>query len=104
VVGAGLEAAKPFIKTLCEAQLELAKVAAKPTAEFPVFLDYQPDVFEAVEKAAKDKLGKALTIAGKQDRETEIESINSSVQESLSPSFEGREKEIPAALRSLTKK
>jgi len=104
VVGAGLEAAKPFIKTLCEAQLELAKVAAKPTAEFPVFLDYQPDVFEAVEKAAKDKLGKALTIAGKQERETEIESINSSVQESLSPSFEGREKEIPAALRSLTKK
>ena len=104
VVGAGLEAAKPFIKTLCEAQIELAKVAAKPTAEFPVFLDYQPDVFEAVEKAAKDKLGKALTIAGKQDRETEIESINSSVQESLSPSFEGREKEIPAALRSLTKK
>ena len=104
VVGAGLEAAKPFIKTLCEAQLELAKVAAKPTAEFPVFLDYQPDVFEAVEKAAKDKLAKALTIAGKQDRETEIESINSSVQESLSPSFEGREKEIPAALRSLTKK
>ncbi|MBU6163665.1 MAG: polyribonucleotide nucleotidyltransferase [Actinomycetales bacterium] len=104
VVGAGLEAAKPFIKTLCEAQLELTKVAAKPTAEFPVFLDYQPDVFEAVEKAAKDKLGKALTIAGKQDRETEIESINSSVQESLSPSFEGREKEIPAALRSLTKK
>ncbi len=104
VVGAGLEAAKPFIKTLCEAQIELAKVAAKPTAEFPVFLDYQPDVFEAVEKAAKDKLGKALTIAGKQERETEIESINSSVQESLSPSFEGREKEIPAALRSLTKK
>ena len=104
VVGAGLEAAKPFIKTLCEAQLELAKVAAKPTAEFPVFLDYQLDVFEAVEKAAKDKLGKALTIAGKQERETEIESINSSVQESLSPSFEGREKEIPAALRSLTKK
>jgi polyribonucleotide nucleotidyltransferase len=104
VVGAGLEAAKPFIKTLCEAQIELAKVAAKPTAEFPVFLDYQPDVFDAVEKAAKDKLGKALTIAGKQDRETEIESINSSVQESLSPSFEGREKEIPAALRSLTKK
>ena len=104
VVGAGLEAAKPFIKTLCEAQLELAKVAAKPTAEFPVFLDYQPDVFEAVEKAAKDKLGKALTIAGKQERETEIESINSLVQESLSPSFEGREKEIPAALRSLTKK
>ena len=104
VVGAGLEAAKPFIKTLCEAQLELANVAAKPTAEFPVYLDYQPDVYEAVEKAAKEKLGKALTIAGKQDRETQIDEISVSVQESLAPQFEGREKEIPAAFRSLTKK
>ena len=104
VVGAGLEAAKPFIKTLCEAQLELAKVAAKPTAEFPVYLDYQPDVYEAVEKAAKEKLGKALTIAGKQDRETQIDEISVSVQENLAPQFEGREKEIPAAFRSLTKK
>jgi polyribonucleotide nucleotidyltransferase len=104
VVGAGLEAAKPFIKTLCEAQLELAKVAAKPTAEFPVYLDYQPDVYEAVEKAAKEKLGKALTIAGKQDRETQIDEISVSVQESLAPQFEGREKEIPSAFRSLTKK
>jgi polyribonucleotide nucleotidyltransferase len=104
VVGAGLEAAKPFIKTLCEAQLELAKVAAKPTAEFPVYLDYQPEVYEAVEKAAKEKLGKALTIAGKQDRETQIDEISVSVQESLAPQFEGREKEIPAAFRSLTKK
>ena len=104
VVGAGLEAAKPFIKTLCEAQLELANVAAKPTAEFPVYLDYQPDVYEAVEKAAKEKLGKALTIAGKQDRETQIDEISISVQESLAPQFEGREKEIPSAFRSLTKK
>jgi polyribonucleotide nucleotidyltransferase len=104
VVGAGLEAAKPFIKTLCEAQLELAKVAAKPTAEFPVYLDYQPEVYEAVEKAAKEKLGKALTIAGKQDRETQIDEISVSVQESLAPQFEGREKEIPSAFRSLTKK
>ena len=66
IVGQGLEAAKPFIRTLCEAQMELAKVAAKPTAEFPVFLDYQADAFEAVEKAAKDQLAKALTISGKQ--------------------------------------
>jgi len=104
IVGQGLEAAKPFIRTLCEAQLELAKVAAKPTAEFPVFLDYQPDAFEAVEKAAKIELAKALTISGKQERETEIDRIAASVNESLAPSFEVREKEIPAAFRSLTKK
>jgi polyribonucleotide nucleotidyltransferase len=104
IVGAGLEAAKPFIKTLCEAQQQLAKVAAKPTAEFPVFLDYQPDVYEVVEKAAKDKLSKALTISSKQDRESELDEISRSTQEQIAPQFEGREKEIPAAIRSLTKK
>jgi len=104
IVGQGLDAAKPFIRTLCEAQLELAKVAAKPTAEFPVFLDYQADAFEAVEKAAKADLAKALTISGKQERETEIDRISASINESLAASFEGREKEIPAAFRSLTKK
>ena len=104
IVGQGLDAAKPFIRTLCEAQLELAKVAAKPTAEFPVFLDYQADAFEAVEKAAKADLAKALTISGKQERETEIDRISASVNESLAASFEGREKEIPAAFRSLAKK
>jgi polyribonucleotide nucleotidyltransferase len=104
IVGQGLEAAKPFIRVLCEAQLELAKVAAKPTAEFPVFLDYQADAFEAVEKAAKADLAKALTISGKQERETEIDRISAATTESLAASFEGREKEIPAAFRSLTKK
>ena len=104
IVGLGLDAAKPFIRTLCEAQMELAKVAAKPTAEFPVFLDYQDDAFEAVSKEVKDALAKALTISSKQDRESELDRLSKEVQEKLTPQFEGREKEIPAALRSLTKK
>ena len=104
VVAEGLEAAKPFIKILCEAQMQLAKVAAKPTAEFPVFLDYQADVFEAVEAEAKKSLADALTIAGKQERENKLDEINKSVIEKLTLQFEGREKEVPAALRSLTKK
>jgi polyribonucleotide nucleotidyltransferase len=104
VVAEGLEASKKFIKIMCEAQIALAKVAAKPTSEFPVFLDYQDDVYAAVESAAKEKLAKALTIAGKQEREEELSAINAAVTESVAPSFEGREKEISAALRSVTKK
>ena len=104
VVAEGLEAAKPFIKVLCEAQMELAKVAAKPTAEFPVFLDYQDDVFAAVEAEAKKSLADALTIAGKQERETKLDEIGKVTIEKVSANFEGREKEVPAALRSLTKK
>ncbi len=104
IVAQGLDAAKPFIKILCDAQMELAKVAAKPTGEFPVFLDYQEDAFAAVEAAAKDDLAKALTIAGKQEREEALSTINAVVTEKLAANFEGREKEISAALRSVTKK
>ena len=104
IVGQGLEAAKPFIRTLCEAQLALAKLAAKPTGEFPVFLDYQEDIYAVVEKAAKDDLAKALTIAGKQDRETKLDEVNKSVVEKITADFPERTKEISAALRSVTKK
>ena len=104
IVGQGLEAAKPFIKILCEAQLALAKKAAKPTGKFPVFLEYQDDIYAVVEKAAKDDLAKALTIAGKQDRETKLDEINKSVVEKVSVDFSERTKEISAALRSVTKK
>jgi polyribonucleotide nucleotidyltransferase len=104
IVGQGLEAAKPFIRQLCEAQLELAKVAAKATGEFPVYLDYQDDAYAAVEAAAKEDLAKALTIAGKQERETKLDEINKSVTEKLAEQFVDRQKEVSAALRSVTKK
>ena len=44
VVAEGLEAAKPFIAALCDAQKELADKAAKPIADYPLFPDYQDDV------------------------------------------------------------
>ena len=104
VVAQGLDAAKPFIRTLCEAQIELAKVAAKPTAEFPVFLDYQDDVYAAVEAEAKSDLAQTLTVVSKADRESQLDAIGSATKEKLATQFEGREKEIPAAIRSVTKK
>jgi polyribonucleotide nucleotidyltransferase len=104
IVGQGLEAAKPFIRLLCEAQIAVAKLAAKPTGDFPVFLDYQSDVYDAVSNSSSEALAKALTIAGKQARETETERISAEVKGSLAEQFVGREKEIPAAFRSLTKK
>ncbi|MFE2757470.1 polyribonucleotide nucleotidyltransferase [Actinosynnema sp. NPDC059335] len=104
VVAAGLEAAKPFIRVLCEAQAQLAQVAAKETAEFPTYPAYQPDAFEAVEQAAAGELAQALTIAGKQERENRLDEVKASVLEKLAEQFEGREKEVGAAFRSLTKK
>ncbi|WP_460302324.1 polyribonucleotide nucleotidyltransferase [Actinocorallia aurea] len=103
-VAQGLEAAKPFIKELCRAQVELAKLAAKETAEYPVFLDYQDDVLEAVAAEASADLAQALTIAGKQEREERLAEIQARTVEKLAERFEGRDKEVPAAIRSLTKK
>ncbi|HEX6487026.1 MAG TPA: polyribonucleotide nucleotidyltransferase [Nocardioidaceae bacterium] len=104
VVAGGLDAAKPFIKQLCDAQSELAKQAAKPVAEFPIFLDYEDDAYAAVEKAASADLAQALTIAGKQERESKMDEVKAAVIEKVGADFEGREKELGAAFRALTKK
>ncbi|WP_370318075.1 polyribonucleotide nucleotidyltransferase [Tessaracoccus sp. OH4464_COT-324] len=104
VVGQGLEAAKPFIKALCEAQAELAAKLPKETYDFPVFVDYGDDVYAAVEKLAAERISEAMTIPGKQDRDDATHTIRQEVAEALSADFEGRENEISAALKSLTKK
>ena len=103
VVAQGLEAAKPFIAELCRAQAELARVAAKPTADFPVFLDYQDDVYAAVDGAASNKLAGILAMADKQERESATDDLKSEVKASLAGQFEGRDGEISAAYRSLQK-
>ncbi|WP_131747909.1 polyribonucleotide nucleotidyltransferase [Frankia sp. Cppng1_Ct_nod] len=104
VVAAGLEAAKPAIRELCRAQRELAERAAKPTREFPLFIDYHDDVLDALSVAVGDELAVALRIAGKQERETELDRVRSLAAEKVAGQFEGREKEIGAAYRALTKK
>jgi polyribonucleotide nucleotidyltransferase len=104
VVAEGLEAAKPFIKSLCEAQQELADRAAKPTGEYPVFPDYGDDVYYAVASVATDALSEALTIAGKAERNERTDEVKVEVVERLAEQYAGREKEIGAAFRSLTKK
>ena len=103
VVAGGLEAAKPFIKQLCEAQAELAKQAAKPVAEFPVFLDFQDDVYAAVESAVRGELAEALTIAGKHERQDRLDDLKAGLLDKVGAEFEGREKEIGAAYRQLQK-
>ena len=104
IVAEGLEAAKPFIATLCAAQSALAEKAAKETADYPVFPDYADDVYAAVSDHAGESLAQALTIAAKQERNDRTDEIKAEVLGRLSEAFAGREKEIGAAYRSLTKK
>ena len=104
VVGQGLEAAKPFIKTLCDAQSELKAKLPKETFDFPVFRDYEDDIYAAVEELATDRVSEAMRIPGKQDRDDATHAIRQDVTEALAERFEGRGNEIAAALKSLTKK
>jgi polyribonucleotide nucleotidyltransferase len=104
IVAAGLEAAKPFIASLVAAQKTVAAAAAKPTGEFPLFPDYADDAFAAVSAAVTDDLAQAMTIAGKQERESRIDAIKDAMKASLAGAFEGRDKELSAAYRSVTKK
>ncbi|KRB45209.1 MULTISPECIES: polyribonucleotide nucleotidyltransferase [unclassified Terrabacter] len=104
VVAEGLEASKKFIKQLCEAQAQLAAEAAKPVQDFPIFLDYEDDVYAAVESAVEADTTAALTIAGKQEREERLDEIKATVKAQLAEQFEGRDKEVSAAFRSVQKK
>ena len=104
VVAAGLEAAKPFIRLLCDAQAELAAKFPKPTAKFPIFVDYADDVYDSVAETATVELSEVMSIADKQTREHAADNLKNTIVERLAPQFEGREKEISGAYRGLTKK
>ncbi len=103
VVAEGLEAAKPFIKALCDAQVELASQLPKDTRELPLFLDYQSDVFEKVAEVASERLTEVMRIAGKHERETSTEELLAEVHSEVDSLFPNREKEVTGAYRALTK-
>src|SRR5699024_10346483 len=106
IVAEGIEASKVFVRTLCEAQQDLAAAAAKPVGEFPLFLDYQADAYEIVSGAATDRLREVMSIASKQEREERTEELLATVTEELAgegmPMAE-REKEVTGAYRALSK-
>ncbi|EGD40714.1 polyribonucleotide nucleotidyltransferase [Nocardioidaceae bacterium Broad-1] len=111
IVAGGLDAAKPFIKQLVEAQAELAKQSAKPVQEYPIFLDYQDDVYEAVEATVGADVTDLYSVKGsrervltKLEREEEGDRIKLALLEKIGAQFEGREGEIGAAYKALTKK
>ncbi|PCC36822.1 polyribonucleotide nucleotidyltransferase [Glutamicibacter sp. BW77] len=106
VVAEGLEAAKPFIKVLCEAQADLASRAAKETVEFPIFRDYEDDAYAAVEAAASTRLAEIYAIADKQDRDNAAGEFKDEIVASLTgegSAFAERAGEISKAFGAVTK-
>ena len=103
VVADGLEAAKPFIKALCEAQLKVAEKASKETVEFPLFLDYTDEEYAAVEEYAAEKVAQALLTEGKLARDEAVDAVKEEMLEALAERFPESEKALKAAFRSLEK-
>ena len=87
-VAEGLEAAKPFIATLCQAQRALAEEMAKETKEFELFPAYSDKVFNAVEKKAAKKLSKLLTIKGKAERDDATNAYMEEIEHDLLDVFD----------------
>ena len=103
VVSAGLDAAKPYITQLCKAQSDLASQVEKTETEFPIFADYQTDIYDAVSEIAKADISSAMTILSKADREAATAEISERVKTALAEKFPERTGEIKAAIKSLTK-
>lgn len=103
VVADGLEAAKPFIRALCLAQLEVAEKCGKETQEFPLFKDYEDEHLQAVTDLVGADLEEATKIIDKLERQDRVDALKADMLEKLAEDFEEQEKELSAAFRSLEK-
>ncbi len=106
LVAQGLEAAKPFIQALCEAQADLKARAGRPAMELPRFGGFGDDVKDAVAAAAGSRLAEVYSIAGKQEREVATDELHQSVLAELAGEgmpFADRRDEVNGAYQALTK-
>ncbi len=104
-IAEGLEAAKTWIKESVELQHRLvADAGARPPLAFVARHDYGEDVYARVEATGTERVSKVTAISLKSEREAAMAEISAALVGELGPEFPGREKEIGAAVRSLTKK
>jgi polyribonucleotide nucleotidyltransferase len=109
VVAEGLEAAKPFLRQLVDAQNEVARTASKEIQQFPVFPAYSQETYDFVAGRAYDRLVPVYQIADKQDRQNADDEVKTSVKEQLLAAVESGELpavatlEFNAAYKSVTK-
>jgi polyribonucleotide nucleotidyltransferase len=67
-------------------------------------VDYGDDVWERVAAVGTDRVAQASTILSKAERNDATDAATTAILEELATEFEGREKEVKAAVRSLQKK
>ncbi|WP_405372561.1 MULTISPECIES: polyribonucleotide nucleotidyltransferase [unclassified Microbacterium] len=109
VVAGGLEAAKPFLKQLVEAQAEMAASSSRAPGVYPVFAPYSSEVYDFVAGRAYDDLVNVYQIADKQERQAADDVVKDRVKAELIAAVEADELpagapiEFSAAYKSVTK-
>ncbi|VDG76785.1 polynucleotide phosphorylase [Actinobaculum suis] len=83
IVSQGIEAAKPVIRTLCEAQQKLIDECGKEKVEYPIFPDYTEEQYAAVEKQLGDRFDSILGIVDKQERDNALNELTEAVVSEL---------------------
>lgn len=110
VVAEGLEAAKPFISQLVKAQEQLAAQSAKEIKDYPIFLDYSQEAFDAVDALAHDELASIYQIADKIERQNADDALKERVKLAINEKVAAGELggDVPpmvsAAYKAVTKK
>lgn len=109
IVADGLEAAKPFLKQLVEAQSQMAAESSREPGVYPVFPPYSSEVYDFVAGRAYDDLVNVYQIADKQERQAADDAVKDRVKAELIAAVEaeqlpaGAPIEFSAAYKSVTK-
>jgi polyribonucleotide nucleotidyltransferase len=104
VIAQGLQSAKTWIRESVELQRQLvAEAGTRPPLAYVPQVDYGPDVAERVAQVGTEVVRSVTTITAKAEREAATDEAAAGIVAELAAEFEGREPEIKAAVRSLTK-
>ena len=105
VLADGLDAARDYIRQLCDLQKQLVAQCEVPSRTWIESRDYDPALLDQIHAAYGERVNQALAIAAKHDRNSELDAIAAEVTEKLAAELpEERMGEVKAALRSLQKK
>jgi polyribonucleotide nucleotidyltransferase len=104
VIADGLEAAKGWIRESIELQRQLVEKAGThdPIPYVPQ-VDYGDDVWEKVKEVGSERIAHITTITTKAERNAATDEATAAIVAEAARDFEGREREIKAAVRSLIK-
>jgi polyribonucleotide nucleotidyltransferase len=109
VVAQGLEAAKPFLKQLVEAQSKMAAQSSKAILDFPVFPPYEQATYDAVAGFAYNELVSVYQIAEKIARQDADDALKARAKEFVAGKVaagelpESANAQVSAAYKSVTK-